>query len=605
MTDQAQLLGQLQRVQMLQQTGRTGEAWTAIAPLRAAIADHGQALRLYALVAQAAAQVDPAAEALRRIITIEREPPEIVGALADMLGTAGRHPEALTLWTRLTVLLPGNADAHLNRAISAGNAGKHDIAIAAADAGLGHFPGHARLLAVKAMALKNAGRVDEALPVFDAAIAADPNRPLTRHNQAVALRAAHRFDEACAAFATSERLGMTGAQFNANWAAAALEAGDVDGAVGLYTRALDQEPGLDEALKGLTRIQVEFRDGKAAFDQYRRWAERVPASAEPWVQWSNALIVHNRLDEAADVAERGLGAHPGLPQLAVTHAFGRGMAGDAGPWLDRLESLLSDDPGNAAIASAIPQLALRAGRPERAAALLEAKARADPSNQVAWSLLSIAWRLLDDPREAWLCDYDRLVMVTQAIPMDGDGSAHDYAAVVAAALDPLHRSQAAPGDQSLRGGTQTSGALFDRPDPAIKDFRAAVLNVAERAVAELPDDPAHPFLGRKAKRLEVAGSWSVRLSASGHHIPHVHHQGWMSSAYYARLPDAVSAADDGHQGWIQFGAPPAILGLDLAPRRVVEPKPGQLVLFPSYLWHGTIPFSSGDRLTAAFDFVPR
>ncbi len=30
-----------------------------------------------------------------------------------------------------------------------------------------------------------------------------------------------------------------------------------------------------------------------------------------------------------------------------------------------------------------------------------------------------------------------------------------------------------------------------------------------------------------------------------------------------------------------------------------------LVLFPSYLWHGTVPFDAGGRrLTAAFDVVP-
>jgi tetratricopeptide (TPR) repeat protein len=605
MINQAHLLGQLQRVQSLHQAGRVSEAWTAIKPLRAAIGDHGQALRLYALVAQAAGQVDPAAEALRRIIAIEREPPEIVGALADMLGTAGLHDEALALWTRLTVLQPAAADAHLNRAIAAGHAGKQDIAIAAADAGLARFPGHGRLLAVKAMALRNAGRVAESLPVFDAAIAADPNRALTRHNQAVALRVACRFEESCAAFAASERLGMTGAQFHANWAAAALEAGQVDQAADLYHRALGADPAFEEALKGLTRLEVEFRGGGHAFDHYEQWAERRPSSVEPWVQWTNALIVHNRLAEAADVAERGLARHPGQPALSVTHSFGRGMTGEAGPWLDRIEAALAANPGDRAIRGVIPQLALRAGRPERAAELLEADAAADPANQVAWSLLSIAWRLLDDPREHWLCDYERLVMVTEAVPLDCTLGAGDFAAEVAALLDPLHRAEAAPGDQSLRGGTQTSGALFDRPDPAIQRFRAAVLAAAESADSGQPTDPAQPFLRRKSGRLGVAGSWSVRLAGGGHHIPHVHHQGWMSSAYYARLPEAVGAADGEHRGWIQFGAPPAILGLDLSPRRLVEPAPGRLVLFPSYLWHGTIPFEGGDRLTAAFDFLPR
>lgn len=605
MINQTQLLGQLQRIQSLHHSGQTAQAWTAIAPLRAAIGDHGQALRLYALVAQSANQVDAAADALRRIIAIEREPPEIVGALADMLATAGRHEEALTLWTRLTVLLPDQPDGYLNRAISASNAGKMDIAIAAADAGLARAPGHARMLAVKAMALKNAGRVEESLPVFDAAIAANPNRALTRHNHGVALRVACRFDEACAAFAASERLGMTGAQFHTNWAAAALEAGDVDRAVELYGRALDEQPGLDEALKGLTRVEVEYRGGMSAFDHYQRWVDRQPASPEPWTKWTSALLAHNRLSEAAEIAERGLAAHPGQPSLTIARSFGRGMTGDAAPWLDRLEVAFSTDPANPAFAAVIPQLALRAGRADRAAELLEMDARADPTNQGTWSLLSLAWRLLGDPREQWLCDYDRLVMVTDVAPIDGRQSAREYAADVAAALDPLHRSRAAPGDQSLRGGTQTSGALFDRPEPAVQAFRDAVLQAAERAIADLADDPIHPFLRRKAKRLKVAGSWSVRLTASGHHIPHVHRQGWMSSAYYARLPDAAVSTDTAHQGWIQFGAPPANLGLDLPPRRVVEPKPGRLVLFPSYLWHGTIPFDSGDRLTAAFDFVPR
>ena len=45
----------------------------------------------------------------------------------------------------------------------------------------------------------------------------------------------------------------------------------------------------------------------------------------------------------------------------------------------------------------------------------------------------------------------------------------------------------------------------------------------------------------------------------------------------------------------------AELGLDLPPIRLIEPKPGRLVLFPSTMWHGTVPFAAGERLTVAFD----
>jgi hypothetical protein len=85
-------------------------------------------------------------------------------------------------------------------------------------------------------------------------------------------------------------------------------------------------------------------------------------------------------------------------------------------------------------------------------------------------------------------------------------------------------------------------------------------------------------------------------------VSHVHPAGWLSSAYYVELPpveDAVSRA-----GWISFGEP-GIAVPGLGPEHFVQPEPGLLVLFPSYLWHGTVPFAAGgSRLTAAFDVVP-
>jgi hypothetical protein len=58
-------------------------------------------------------------------------------------------------------------------------------------------------------------------------------------------------------------------------------------------------------------------------------------------------------------------------------------------------------------------------------------------------------------------------------------------------------------------------------------------------------------------------------------------------------------------GCLQFGEPPTELGLGLGPRRIIKPRAGRLVLFPSYLWHGTLPFTDdAPRMTVAFDVVP-
>lgn len=600
----AAITPQLQRAQAMLQTGQAAQAWLLLAPLRPAIEQHGQALRLFALVAQSVGRVDDTITALKRICALEGDPPEIVGAIADTCGKAGRHMDAYQHWGALAASRPDIIEAHLNRAVAAASAGQYDDAIEATDDGLKRFPGEARLLATKAMALKNGGRIAQAVSAFEEAVAADPKRALTRYNQAVTLRAAYRFEDSCDAYAEAQRLGMTGADFQANWAAAELEAGRVAAAEDLYAKALAADPNHDEARKGLTRLKMEYRSGELAFAHYEESARRQPGNPKLWFDWSRALIANRQTAEALDVAERGLAANPSSAELKAAKSFAEGMIGDASAALGQLDLLLRGQPEDSPLRVLIAQIALRAGRPDRAADVLEARTARDPRDQLSWSMLGLAWRMMDDSRETWLCDYERLVMVTEVPSIDGSQNPQDYAGEMAALLDSLHVTTSEPGDQSLRGGTQTPGALFSRPDPAIQAFRDAVRVAAEKAVAELPDDPTHPFLSRKSDHFGFSGSWSVRLSAGGHHVSHVHPKGWMSSAYYARLPETDAEADLRHEGWIQFGAPPEHLGIELPPRRIVEPQPGRLVLFPSYMWHGTIPFQSGDRLTAAFDYQP-
>ncbi|HWC63258.1 MAG TPA: putative 2OG-Fe(II) oxygenase [Rhizomicrobium sp.] len=83
---------------------------------------------------------------------------------------------------------------------------------------------------------------------------------------------------------------------------------------------------------------------------------------------------------------------------------------------------------------------------------------------------------------------------------------------------------------------------------------------------------------------------------------HIHPEGWISSCYYVAVPEAVKN-DETKEGWIKFGEPSVEAGLGF--RRAIQPQPGRLVLFPSYMWHGTIPFhDKAVRTTIAFDAVP-
>jgi hypothetical protein len=66
-------------------------------------------------------------------------------------------------------------------------------------------------------------------------------------------------------------------------------------------------------------------------------------------------------------------------------------------------------------------------------------------------------------------------------------------------------------------------------------------------------------------------------------------------------------AQTDNAGCIKFGESALMLGDREVVERVIRPEAGQLVLFPSYTWHGTYAFEGGPtdfRLTAPFDVVP-
>ena len=204
-----------------------------------------------------------------------------------------------------------------------------------------------------------------------------------------------------------------------------------------------------------------------------------------------------------------------------------------------------------------------------------------------------------DPRIEWLVGDERLVGIidlSETLPPIDQ---------LADTLRSLHVAKGEYLDQSVRGGTQTDGPLLSRIDPVIRHLRRAIVAAVQKHAAQLPPvDSNHPMLRqRRDRRVRFSGSWSVRLRSGGHHSNHVHPLGWISSALYVSLPDrSPNEAED--SGWLKLGEPDEKLGLALAARRKIEPKTARLVLFPSWMWHGTVPFATGERLTVAFDVAP-
>ena len=236
---------------------------------------------------------------------------------------------------------------------------------------------------------------------------------------------------------------------------------------------------------------------------------------------------------------------------------------------------------------------LRSGRPEEADRIIS-EWIGDPDAYMFWPYASVAWRMLGDSRWDWLEGDERFVgiydIADRLPPLD----------MLAERLRKLHTLGGQPLEQSLRGGTQTDGDIFTHIDPVLVQAREAIRATVAEHVAQLPGpDDSHPLLGAPREPIRFSGAWSVRLKGGGFHANHVHPVGWISSALYIVLPPDLGRED---AGVLTLGDPTSpTMKIDVQPFRTVEPKPGRLALFPSYMWHGTRPFGDGERMTIAFD----
>ena len=399
---------------------------------------------------------------------------------------------------------------------------------------------------------------------------------------------------AAALFAQAAPLNPNNPALIHSHAAALADEGDVAGATALLETTLAANPAWLDGHRLLGNLRVTSGDPDPA-RSYATACQQAPDNLSLRLAWFQALSVARDWDGAGRVVANALarfGHKPALRSASVYLASESGEGARDPSLFDTVADIA--DPG---LDIARIRHALRLGDVARAQAVAEAHIGM-PTAAMFWPYLSIIWRLTGDRRAGWL---DGAPPPIRAFDLD---FAPAELADLATALSRLHTAKAPYPEQSVRGGTQTRGQLFFRHDPVIQRVRAKINAAVADYVATLaPYDSSHPLLAPpRDQPILFEGSWSVRLAAQGFHSRHTHTRGWISSALYVALPklDTPSA------GWIEFGAAPPELGLDLPAYTQVEPKPGRLVLFPSTLWHGTVPFDDGERLTIAFDVrVPK
>lgn len=204
-----------------------------------------------------------------------------------------------------------------------------------------------------------------------------------------------------------------------------------------------------------------------------------------------------------------------------------------------------------------------------------------------------------------ILDYDRLIKQSSIFDADGYPGWEAYAQALTHDILTHPSLEWERSTTATRGGGHT-GSLLENPTPALKATERMIRREVDRYIANLPRDSYSAFLSLTPREYLV-NLWAVVIEETGYQIPHLHSSGWLSGVFYLQVPSSIRADDLGHAGWIEFGQP----GYDVPysgkyTLKKVFPEPGKLMLFPSYVFHRTIPTIGKDRrISVAFDIVSR
>jgi tetratricopeptide (TPR) repeat protein len=464
-------------------------------------------------------------------------------------------------------------------------------------------------------------REDDVLPLLKEAVRTSRDARVWQW-KGLLERAIDEHGEALKSFAEAAALAPADASIAHGHARVALEAGVP--AIDLFVRALRLAPSDSQVYIGLNAARIAEGKGEEAEAELERVLERSPLFLDGHHQLAQLRSLRGKRDLAFDSLERAIAANPRLPALwqalcelqvlgeeyellsetlesarraavpsTSLHTYEFIAASERGDTAQADALLMRDDTAAIGPAWRIRHY-LRTGRIELASELIDSEL-SSPRAADMWPYAETTWRMSGDPRVEWLAGDPNLVSVIDL--SEGLAGIPD----LADRLRSLHEVSGRYLNQSVRGGSQTDGPLFSRVEPEIRALRALVSAAVAKYAQGLRNLPeGHPTKASQSKTIRYSGSWSVRLVDGGFHANHVHPRGWISSALYVSLPQQLAEGE----GWLTLGEPPADLGLDLPPSRMVPPKVGQLVLFPSWMFHGTRPFPAGERLTVAFDVAP-
>lgn len=460
---------------------------------------------------------------------------------------------------------------------------------------IAQYPNTFLLHNVLGIALDGLGEYDGAINSYRNALKLQPNMPDLHFNLGIVFGNLNRFEEAANSYRKAIALNPKFFEAYGNLGTLMQKQGKLEEAVASYRKAISINPDA----RGYFNLGTALRDqGKLdeAIKSYQQAIQLFPNYADAHSNLGETLRDQGNMQEAIKSYQNALALNPNHPSANYNMAEFLYLAKRYDEAIPHFEMSQLDDWQERSM-----YCLYKAERFDEFKNKLDAIVQSGTHTAPFLATLSTHYAInfgVDDPYN--FCKNGLDFVYKAAIPELSSPNSP----LLQALLNDINNAEIAERVQGmLHNGKQSAGNLFKRPEDSFRTLAELVKkefihykNKFAGADCEL--------IKSFPEELEFTSSWFVKMRQGGHLDSHIHEIGWISGAVYLAMPSDKKSPEEGAFEYGTHG--------DSYPQKhssfpvgSVIPNVGEIVLFPSSLFHRTIPFTSNEeRICIAFDLKP-
>ena len=404
------------------------------------------------------------------------------------------------------------------------------------------------------------GRSDEAMEMIGRAVEIKPSAAPYHTELGNLLATTGDFERAAGSYFEAISLAPNFIDPHVNLGAVLQILGRFEECAIVYEKSIQLAPDAATLHYNLAKVRQSLGDLDIAIAEYRTASELEPGWPELLRSLGNALFLAGDIKEAVECFREAITLASDEPGIHVDLARALLSLGDANGALATCDAYTTSHPYYGPLVSARALILNEIGFEEQAQRLL------------GLETLVQTVRSMPPANFGSINTFD-VALIKEAVPFLSDVSL-----TKALQLDEL----------------QDTDLFFFRPGPAASLLIEWIEIAVKEYIVRLPDDPSHPLVANLPKRWRLVGRVD-QFDALANQIACSRPAGWLSGVYVAGVSE----------GSLSFGTPPPDWHCkSLLASRVVTLKAGEMVLFPSYLYHRVVPgVGDKDLVFCAFDVV--